>query len=121
MRVRHRIPSLFTTIVPSLFGLGISPDCSRVIAKDEPHDKQRDGDCLFAFQLSSVCQMRRSSEPTSNRSLSDLVFDASFFRFKSKPGTTAAPAAPFTILLANNPNNVSYAAVPGSLVEFSGT
>ena len=37
------------------------------------------------------------------------------------PGTTAAPAAPFTFLLANNPNNVSYAAIPGSSVEFSGT
>ena len=37
------------------------------------------------------------------------------------PGTTTAPAAPFAFLLANNPNNVSYAAIPGLLVEISGT
>ncbi len=37
------------------------------------------------------------------------------------PGTTAAPAAPFTFLLANNASNVSYAAIPGSTVEVTGT
>ncbi len=37
------------------------------------------------------------------------------------PGGVTAPATPFTFLLANNPNNVSYAAIPGSTVEVSGT
>ncbi len=37
------------------------------------------------------------------------------------PGTTSAPAAPFTFLLANNANNVSYAAIPGSTVAVEGT
>ncbi len=33
------------------------------------------------------------------------------------PGDTTAPAAPFTFLLANNANNVAYAAIPGSTVD----
>lgn len=33
------------------------------------------------------------------------------------PGTTSAPADPFTFLLANNPNNVSYAAILGTTVD----
>lgn len=37
------------------------------------------------------------------------------------PGTTAAPAGPFTFLLANNRSNISYAAIPGQTVELSGT
>lgn len=36
------------------------------------------------------------------------------------PGTTDAPAAPFTFLLANNANNVSYAAIPGTPIEMTG-
>lgn len=36
------------------------------------------------------------------------------------PGTTDASATPFTFLLANNANNVSYAAIPGVNVDITG-
>ncbi len=36
------------------------------------------------------------------------------------PGTTDAPATPFTFLLANNAYNVSFAAPPGSSIEITG-
>ena len=37
------------------------------------------------------------------------------------PGDTTAPAAPFSLLLENNPGNVSFAAMPGSVVPMEGT